>query len=397
MSAIGLHEDRDDPALRHRQAERPRLVPTREVSTDLVLLTPGPVTTSPRVRQAMARHDIGHRDGAFCELFERVRAGLKRVADASGHDAVVLPGGGTGATEAALRSLVARPLLVVSNGFFGERIAEIARIVGLPVRHLRYDWGTPVDLADIARELDADPSIGFCALVHHETSVGRLNPLSEIAALLKGRGVDLVVDVISSLGAEMFSADALDAAVVVGSANKCLHGVPGVSFVLVRRDVWAKAPASCGSMYLDLKRYLAAAEETRQTPFTPAVPALVALDEAIRELESEGGVAARHARYAALNTRISAGLEALGFHSLLPESGASTSLALVRLPEGVAFAALYETLRHRGFVVYGTKGALADVAMIVGNMGALSDAMVDRFLAAVADAGEPGRAVAANS
>jgi hypothetical protein len=238
-------------------------------SGQLKLFCPGPVLTSQRVRHAMSRADIAHRDDLFVELLDRVRARLKGVASAPEHEALVLGGGGTAATEAAFATFIApeERLLVVSNGAFGERMAEIAVALGIPVSHLRYEWGDRVVLEQITGMLEGDSRIRAVAMVHHETSVGRLNPVVEVGRLLAPRRIRFLVDVVSSLGAEEFDTVRARASVVIGSANKCLHSVAGLGFVLVKHDLWEDTEhVRPRSMYLDLRRYRAAAKGERARP-----------------------------------------------------------------------------------------------------------------------------------
>jgi 2-aminoethylphosphonate-pyruvate transaminase len=354
----------------------------------LKLFCPGPVATSPRVRQAMARADIAHRDGVFVDMLDRVRSRLQAVAVAPDHEALVLGGGGTAATEAAFATFIApeERLLVISNGAFGERMTEIAVALGIPVSHLRYDWGEPVVLDQVVGMLEGDPRIKAVAMVHHETSVGRLNPVVEVGRLLAPRRIRFIVDVVSSLGAEEFDTGRARASVVVGSANKCLHGAAGAGFVLVKHDLWDETEhVRPRSMYLDLRRYRAAARENGQTPFTPPVAAIAALDEALIELEAEGGVAGRRAKYLGLNQLIRTGLSALGFKLRFDGPGRACSLTVAQLPPGKPFDAFYGELRDRGFLVYRGKGPISHDTFLVANMGYLDTAMVEDFLDAVGE------------
>jgi 2-aminoethylphosphonate-pyruvate transaminase len=353
------------------------------------------VQSSPRVKQVLAQTDMAHRDRAFVEVLSRVVSRLRRVAGAPDHEVLVMGGGATAATEAALATFVARQerLLVVSNGAFGERIAEMAECLGIPMNHLRYDWGEPIVLDQVQGMLDGDPRIKALALVHHETSVGRINPVNEIGRLLAPRHVRFFVDIVSSLGAEEFDMVRSRATVAIGSANKCLHGVAGAAFVIARREVWEEtAHVRPRSMYLDLRRYRAAIRENGQTPFTPPVPAVVALEAALQELEEEGGVPARRAHYQALNVRIRAGLRRLGITIRNEGPNSAVSLTLAQLPPGVTFDAFYNDLRARGFLVYRGKGPVSHDSFLVANMGYLDGITVDRFLETVADiAGLPAR------
>ena len=351
-----------------------------------VLLTPGPVMTSQRVRQALAQADFSHRDPAFSRLLVHAGSTLARVAHASRHEPLILSGGGTAATEAAFGSLVSREqtLLVVSNGAFGERLAEIARTVGLPLRHLRYKWAEPISFEDVSRTMAAEPEIQTVAMVHHDTSVGCLNPVRAIGELAASRGASFFVDVVSSLGAEVFDADAAHVSAVIGTTNKCLHSVPGLSFVLVREDQWARAAGvTPRSVYLDLWRYRPASPSGPGIPFTPAVHVVAALVEALLELEEEGGVEARRQRYQQLNRRVRAGLEAQAIDTWFTDADRSCSLTVASVPPGFTIEAWYETLRHRGFLVYRAKGELRDRCFLIANMGQLDAQMIDRFLETV--------------
>lgn len=349
-----------------------------------ILLTPGPVMTSPRVRRALASASLSHREPGFSKLFERVGRSLLRVACASGYDPLIISASGTAATEAAFASLIAmtETLLVVSNGAFGIRLAEVARVLGIPVRHIQYGWGEPMVPADIARVVADDASIGAVAVVQHETSVGCLNPVQEIGRALRGTRAKFFVDVVSSLGAETFDAEAANVAVVIGTANKCLHSVPGVSFVLVRPDMWDVA-VSPRSVYFDLRRYRPAWPGPVTVPFTPAVPAIAALDEALRELEEQGGVPARMRHYQALNGHIRQGLRERGIRTCFDATPRSCSLTVAEVPPGQTSDELYETLLARGFVVYQAKGDLRERCFLIANMGDLRLETIDRFLAVV--------------
>lgn len=379
--------------VRRTEAETVRAIPpsSAPLEAELTLLCPGPVSTSARVKRALANADIAHRDRAFVEVLARLVGRLRRVAGAPEHDVLVLGGGATAATEAALATFVGAEerLLVVSNGAFGERIAEMAQCLGTPMSHLRYDWGEPIVLEQLQGMLDGDPRIRAVAMVHHETSVGRLNPVNEVGRLLAPRHLRYIVDVVSSLGAEDFDMVKSRASVVIGSANKCLHGVAGAAFVVTRPELWAETEhVRPRSMYLDLRRYRTAQRETGQTPFTPAVPVVVALEAALHELEDQGGVPVRRATYQALNARLRAGLLGLGMKLRFDGPALAASLTVAQLPPGISFDSFYQDLRQRGFLVYRGKGPVSHDCFLVANMGDIGLETVDRFLDTVADIAE---------
>jgi len=340
------------------------------------------------VKAALAAPDISHREEAFVTLLGRVVRRLKVVMGATNHDVLLTGSGATGATEATLATFVGpdERLLVVSNGAFGERIAEMAQCLGIPMSHLRYDWGEPIVLEQIQGMLEGDSRIRAVAMVHHETSVGRLNPVNEVGRLLAPRHIRYFVDVVSSLGGEEFDMVRARASVAIGSANKCLHGVAGAAFVVVRPELWDEtAHVPPRSMYLDLRRYRASMRECGQTPFTPAVPAVAALEEALAELEDQGGVAMRRAQYQALNARLRAGLLGLGLRLRFDGPGSASSLTVAQLPPGVTFDTFYHELRQEGFLVYRGKGPVSHDCFLVANMGDIDLATIDRFLETVAE------------
>ncbi|HEX4347877.1 MAG TPA: aminotransferase class V-fold PLP-dependent enzyme [Vicinamibacterales bacterium] len=337
-----------------------------------VLLTPGPVMTSARVRDAAYSSLLSHRDPAFVALLDEAALGLTSIAGASHHDAILLAGGGTSATEAALATFASpdKPLLVVSNGAFGERIATIASALRLPVHHLALPWGAPIPLDRVADALERTRASAVAA-VHHETSTAVLNPVQQIGELAHRASAHFFVDVVSSLGAEEFDASRAHASVVIGSANKCLHGIAGVSFVLADRALWSHARTlTPATLYFDLKNYSLTAGGTR-VPFTPPISAIAGLAEALRELADEGGVSARRACYQERHSRVERNLIQLGIEQCYPGGGVC-SLTVARIPEGHTSDSLYSALAREGFVVYQAKGGLRERAFLIANMGALA-------------------------
>src|SRR5436190_18420895 len=339
---------------------------------------------SPHVRQALASAQLSHRDPAFGRLLVDVQRRLLALANARDHDALVLAGSATGAIEGAFATLLPpdETLLVASNGAFGERLAEIAQVLGIRSRHLKQAWGETLDVASIERALADDRGIHSIAVVHHDTSVGCLNPVAAVGTIAASHGARLFVDVVSSIGAEEFDASGAHASVVIGAANKCLESVAGAAFVLVKRDAW-RPSVQPRTVYLDLRRYRSASPDQAAIPFTPAVPDVVALRAALVELEEEGGPAARRARYLARQSQIRRGLARM--HVTPYFEGASCSLTIAALPDRMTSQQIYEGLRAGGFVVYEAKGELRERCFLIANMGHLDVETVERFLQTVED------------
>jgi 2-aminoethylphosphonate-pyruvate transaminase len=371
---------------------------TEKDTARFTLFNPGPVMTSTRVKSALVHHDVCHRDQDFTGVVRRLRAKLGPVFGAgAGHEILVLTGSGTAAMEMSVSSVVppGRAILTIENGAFGERLGEIARLHGLPHVPLRRPWGSLIEPADVEAALAADPRIAAVAMIHHETSVGIVNPVAAVGKLCRARGVTLVVDAVSSLGAEDLDVERDQIDVCFSSANKCLHSVSGVSFVCVAPQVWPRIENVPPRVYyLDLLRYRRYFTELEQTPFTPAVSAFFALETALDELVEQGGVPARREVYRRRNLLVRRVLTDLGFQSFTNTGRESHAIVTMRVPSCITVDALYDSLKERGYIIYRCKGDLAAQHIQIANMGELPDATIDTFLAAVADVVGRARAAA---
>jgi 2-aminoethylphosphonate-pyruvate transaminase len=354
-----------------------------------VLFSPGPVMTSARVKAALVHHDVCHRDGDYAGVVERLQEKLRPVFGASpAHEMILLTGSGTSAMEMAISSAVppGKKLLVIANGAFGDRLDEIAALHGIPRVTLRYPWGEMPKVRDVARALEGDPDIAAAAMIHHETSVGIMNPVGEVGRLCRQHGVTSIVDAVSALGVEDVDVvrDGVD--ICYSSANKCLHSTSGVSFLCVAPEVWPRiADVAPRVYYLDLKRHRRYLDELSQTPFTPAVSSFFALETALDELAAEGGVPARRETYRKRARRIRRVFADLGFESFTNTGRESHTISMLRLPAGLTVDALYDGAKARGFIIYRAKGEFAERYIQIANMGELSDGTIDAFLAAIAD------------
>jgi 2-aminoethylphosphonate-pyruvate transaminase len=350
----------------------------------MILLNPGPVNVSSRVRGALARGDLCHREPEYAELQASIRSRLVRAfAPAGGFGAVVVTGSGTAALEAAVTSVLSARgrLIVVSNGVYGERIAAMAEAARLPHTVVAAPWTEPPDLAAVERALTA-PDAEAVAVVHHETTTGLLNPVAEVGRLARAHGKLVLVDSVSGLAGDALDLDPAD--LVVGTGGKCIQAYPGLAFVLVREAVMARLAAyPRRSLYLSLAVHHEA-QERGTVPFTPAVQLAYALDEALAELLEEG-VAARIARYAGAARFLRDGFARLGLGFVLPPGLRSNSITSLWLPGGHTYAMLHDGLKARGFVIYEGQGRLAREIFRVANMGQIARADFERFLAALAE------------
>lgn len=350
-----------------------------------ILLNPGPVSLSEAVRKAAVSDDLCHREPEFSRLQERVRGGLLDVygCDPATWAAVPLGGSGTTALEAMLSSLVGRDarLLVIENGVYGERIRRIAEIHGVDFHSLEHDWTAPIDFGRVERAL-AEGRFSHLAVVHHETTTGRLNDVARLALLCEAHGVQLLLDAVSSFGAEALPFDSPALAACAATANKCLHGIPGLCFVVARRAAVQHGVRPPRSLYLHLPLWLEQ-QDRASTPFTPPINGLLALDKALEELRAQGGWRARHARYTRLAGNVRQALTERGVATLLPAGESSAVLTAYRIPAGMSYGTIHDGLKQWGFVIYAGQGALAATLFRISTMGDITDYDVERLLAAI--------------
>ena len=346
-----------------------------------VLLNPGPALTTERVKRAAAGVDLCHREPEYTVLDRRIRDRLRAVAGVGDDWAVaLLSGSGTGAAEASLRAAV-RPqsrVLVAVNGVYGERLLAMATRAGIDVVIAEYGWTEPADPAEIAGLLETELDVDAVAVVHHETTTGLLNPVEAIAAVARDRGVRVVVDGISSFGAEELTLEGSGIDFLVCSSNKCLQGLPGAAFVLVSpagRERLEAVPAT--SVYLDLAAYLRGSE-AGSVPFTPAIPALASLDAALDELLAIGADEHR-CRYAERAAALDLVLDGLGLEPIVAPASRSRTVRAVPLPGGVSYEPLHDALKRDGYVIYAGQGRLAPEIFRVCCMGALGPEIIESF------------------
>jgi 2-aminoethylphosphonate-pyruvate transaminase len=338
-----------------------------------VLLNPGPAVVTDRIHRAVGGPDMCHREPEYSEMFLRIREKLCRVAGVDrGWKLALIAGSGTAAMEAMTGAAVrdGRRLLVCRNGVYGDRLATIAERLGIDTVAVRAAQTEPIDPADVDAALASDPTIDAVAVVHHETTTGLLNPVQKIAAVARAREVRVIVDAISSLGAERLDLARSGIDMVACTSNKCLHGLPGTSFVLLSPAGAARAAdAPRRSLYLDITAYLEAQEKS-SVPFTPAVPAVYGLEAALDELLDEG-VEHRQAAYRARVAFLDEAFERLGIEPTVAAANRSSSVRSLRLPRGVSYDNLHDALKRDGYVIYAGLGDSARTTFRVCTLGAL--------------------------
>jgi 2-aminoethylphosphonate-pyruvate transaminase len=343
-----------------------------------LLLTPGPLTTSRTVREAML-HDYSTWDVDYNDRVQSVRRQIVRLATGSDdYSCVLIQGSGTFAVEATIGSAVPADgkILVVDNGAYGRRMAEIAGRIGVACTVVAHAETEPVDIDRVRAAIEADSGITHLAMVHCETTTGMLNPAVELGVLAAELGVCFILDAMSSFGGIPLAMEEAGVHYLISSANKCIQGVPGFGFVVARRSNFELCEGRARSLSLDLH------DQWRQMEtgggkwrYTSPTHTLLAFEQALAELAAEGGVAARHARYTENHRVMVAGMRGLGFRTLLPDVHQAPIITSFLFPgndvvgaDRFEFGRFYEALKARRFVIYPGKVTHAETFRI-GNIG----------------------------
>jgi 2-aminoethylphosphonate-pyruvate transaminase len=344
------------------------------------LLNPGPVTLTSRVRSALAREDMCHREQEFADLTLDVIARINGVYGSKDHHAVLLSGSGTCAVEAMIQSLVPRSgkALVVGNGVYGERAAAMLDAQGKSFELLRSAWTDPMDVAGADERL-SHGGVTHVIAVHHETTTGRLNDVAALGKVCKARGVPMLLDAVSSFAGEAIEFEEWNLEAAAATANKCVHGVPGICFVVAHKQCFERKTGA-SSVYLDLHKYKKE-QEKGWSPFTQAVQPMFALQEALKELEDQGGWKKRHAHYKALTGVVMNGLKEMGVEIMLESPEVYSSiLTSYKMPAGKSYDALHDHLKAKGFVIYAGQGMWAGKIFRIAVMGDVDDGDMKRLL-----------------
>jgi 2-aminoethylphosphonate-pyruvate transaminase len=350
----------------------------------MILLNPGPVTLTAKVRAALGSEDVCHREPEFRDLVGRVRTKITSIYEDTkqGWKAVLIGGSGTAAVETMMAVIPsAGNSLVVANGVYGERMAAMLRAQSKKHDVVSSPWTSGMDLA-AAEKAIASGSFGHVLAVHHETTTGRLNDLGALGVICKKHKVPMLVDAVSSFAGEEIRWNDWNIEAAAATANKCVHGAPGVSFVMVKDECLAR-PSSATSVYLDLHKH--AAEQAKgSTPFTLPTHVTFAFDAALDELAASGGWQKRLATYTARSNRVRNALKELGVHVLLDSDNVyGATLTSFRLPENKTYEALHAHLKNDGFVIYAGQGKFDGAIFRIAVMGEISERDLDRLVASL--------------
>ncbi len=352
-----------------------------------MLLNPGPVNVSDRVRKALMRPDICHRESEFSNLLHGIQAKLLKAfvpGAENEYAAVVITGSGTAAVESAMMSAIphGKRMLIINNGVYGERLSQMIGLYRLGVSELKYEWTVKPDPERLRLALRQHPEVHGVAMVHHETTTGLLNPVKEIAEVVDSQNRVFIVDAVSALGGESIDIAGSHIYMVAGTAGKCIQGFPGVSFVLVRKGFLERMRAyPKRSWYLHLTHYVDDQGEG-VVPFTPAVQIYYAFDEALNELLEEG-VSKRIQRYKKMAMLIRERMSKMGIKAVLTPDRQSNTITAYYLPEGLSYQSLHDRLKEQGYVIYAGQGNLENKIFRIANMGHLTEDQFTAFLDAV--------------
>ena len=353
---------------------------------DSRLLTPGPLTTSQETKLAML-HDWGSRDTEFIEINRRFRKQLLKMASAEPtHVCVPMQGSGTFIVEAVLGSLIPPEgkALILINGAYGRRMAKMMDY--LKREYLVHE--TPEDTVPILTQLDStlarDSKISHVLVVHCETTSGILNPIDEIANIVARHARSLLIDAMSAFGAIPLEANQIRFDAVMASSNKCLEGIPGMGFALIRKDALERSKGNAHSLSLDLYDQWKNMETTSQWRFTPPTHVIVAFDKALQQFHEEGGVIGRNKRYVENCRILINGMSRLGFETLLPPQLQAPIIITFKMPEDPKFdfSDFYERVKEKGFVLYPGKLTVAP-SFRIGCIGHLFEDDMRQALGAI--------------
>ena len=353
-----------------------------------LLLTPGPLSTSESVRHAMLQDwctwDKDYNEGIVTPL----RHDLLAIAglDEADYTTVLLQGSGTYCVEATIGATV-RPedkLLILANGAYGKRMAQIADYYKL--NYMLVSLGeTELVTGEVARKaLEANPGVTHLSMVHSETTTGLLNPIEEVAEVIRGRGITFIVDAMSSFAGVPIDIKGLGIDFLVSSANKCIQGVPGFGFIIAKKDKMLATKGNARSLSLDIYAQWETMEKGHgKWRFTSPTHVVRAFYQAMQELKEEGGIEARHRRYVENHRTLVDGMRALGFQTLLSDDKQGCIITSFLYPSAdFDFADFYNKLKGKGFVIYPGKISDADTFRI-GNIGDIFPSDIKALLEAI--------------
>jgi 2-aminoethylphosphonate-pyruvate transaminase len=350
-----------------------------------ILFTPGPLSTSETVKLAMLS-DLGSRDEEFQEIILDIEKRLLLLANLSPTDyaAILMQGSGTFGLESVIGTAIPKDgsLLVIENGAYGKRLAQIALTLKIPVQIINFREQDNFCLKIIKEKIENSDATHI-AMVHCETSTGMFNPVLEVSKISKNNKKVFICDAMSSFGAVPIDFTYID--YLISSANKCIEGVPGFSFVIANKKDLINLEGQARSLSLDLYNQWRSLVTNKQFRFTPPTHAFLAFRQALIELFLEGGIEGRAQRYKENYEIIFSGMKKLGFLEFLPKDKQGYIITSFRYPKNnFDFQVFYQKLNNRGFVIYPGKVGEAECFRI-GNIGHIFKTNMHDLLSAISE------------
>ena len=347
-----------------------------------VLLNPGPVNVSQRVRDALLFPDVCHREPEYLDLQKDIRQKILQAFDLDSkiYDLVLVTGSGTSALDMTFTHILSenKKVLILNNGFYGLRIVEIAKTYRFPIYEVELPWNQDPDLELLTKYLKKDPDIQVIAVVHHETSSGLINPLPQIAELAKRFDKLLFVDSVSGLGGEELDFEKVSPDFVVSTTNKCIQGFPGMAFTIFKKKHLPHMESiSPRNFYLNLFQHWKC-QYSGQTRFTPAVQIAFAFRAALDELIQET-LSKRIERFKKTADVLRKSFEEMDLKFFLPRHLLSNTITSLYLPENISYKTLHQHCKKQGFIIYEGRAQLAQSVFRIANMGWIPDEKILEF------------------
>ena len=367
--------------------EKPRR--NEEIMPNYKLLTPGPLTTTDTVKREML-FDHCTWDEDYKQITRKIRRELLGLAHApeETYTVVLMQGSGTFGVESVVGSSLgdAQKLLVCANGAYGERMAEIARRMGKKVSVYRENYDRIPDARRVAQILEEDPEITHVGMIHSETTSGILNDIAAVGKVVKAAGKTFIVDAMSSFAGVDIDVPEIGMDFLISSANKCVQGVPGFSYIICRRDALAACEGKSRSLSLDLYDQWVTMEKDGKWRFTSPTHSVLAFAKALEELKEEGGIPARAKRYRENNMELIRRMKEMGFKPYIDGKYQGPIITTFFYPEGknFSFDEMYRYIKERGYAIYPGKVTDADTFRI-GNIGEIYPEDIERVCGIIED------------
>ncbi|MEM1538723.1 MAG: alanine--glyoxylate aminotransferase family protein [Candidatus Nezhaarchaeales archaeon] len=352
-----------------------------------LLMLPGPTNVPERVLKALSRPVINHRGPEFRELYRSIFEGLRYVFQTEGY-VFPLTCSGTGGVECAIFNLMddGDKAIVAVNGEFARRMGEAVKAAGGQLVEIPIDWGKPVKAELVKEAVEREKNVKLVGVVYNETSTGVTSrELESIAKVAAEANALMVVDAISILGGEQLPVDKWGIDICITGSQKCLACPPGLSMISVSDKAWEalKRRKRPKTFYFDLLAYKRFHDERYETPYTPAVPLLFALDEALKMVREEG-LEERFKRHARCARGLYAAAEALGLEALAEANARSNTVIAIKNPPGISDRDVIKVMREEHNVhIAGGMGKLRGSTFRIGSMGIVSEQDIIRTVEAL--------------